>query len=151
VVDVRRQIEEYLDLLDMKYTWDEKENTFKLMFSERKDAKTYSPDEKDDGLSFSYTISISPGERWIQIYTDVIPITKIPEEKRGNVLLDLLRANRKYAEVCFDFDERRGVIGTSQEMMAQGLNFDTFREEFLAVPWAVKRFWTEIAKKHKLE
>jgi hypothetical protein len=48
-------------------------------------------------------------------------------------------------------DEARGVIGTSQEMMAQGLNFDEFREEFLAVPWAVKKFWSEVAKKHGLK
>ena len=35
-------------------------------------------------------------------------------------------------------------------MMIQGLNFDGVREEFLAVPWAVKKFWSEIAKKHGL-
>jgi hypothetical protein len=151
LVDVRRQIEEYLDLLDMKYAWDDKEGIFELVFSERKDAKTYTLQTKDDGMSFSYIINISPGERWVQIYTDVISLDKIAKEKRDDVLLDLLKANRKYAEVCFDFDESKGVIGTSQEMMVQGMNFDSFREEFLAVPWAVKRFWTEIAKKHKIE
>jgi hypothetical protein len=86
----------------------------------------------------------------VQIYADVFPISRIPEERQSNVFLDSLRANRKYAEVCFDYDDIKGVIGTSQEMMVQGLNFDTFREEFLAVPWAVKRFWTEIAKKNRL-
>jgi hypothetical protein len=151
LTDVKLQIEEYLKLLDMKYSWDEKDGIFELVFSERKDAKTYSPDAKDDGMSFSYSINISPGERWVQIYTDVIPVSDIPEEKRSTVFLDLLHANRKYAEVCFDFDKSRGMIGTSQEMMVQGMNFDTFREEFLAVPWAVKRFWIEIAKKHRLE
>lgn len=150
LVDLRRQIEEYLDLLDMKYTWDDKEGIFELIFSERKDAKTFTPDSKDNGKSFSYTIKILLGERWIQVYTDVIPIDKIPEEKRKDAFLDLLRANRKYAEVCFDFNESKGMIGTSQEMMVQGLNFDAFREEFLAVPWAVKRFWIEIAKKYKI-
>jgi hypothetical protein len=150
LADVRHQIEEYLNILDMKYSWDEKEGIFELVFSERKDAKTYSPDSEDDGASFSYSVRISPGERWVQIYADVFPISRTPDEKQSNVFLDLLQANRKYAEVCFDYDETKGVIGTSQEMMVQGLNFDTFREEFLAVPWAVKRFWTEIAKKHRL-
>jgi len=151
LVDLRKQIEEYLDLLDMKYTWDDKEGIFELVFSERKDAETYTPLTKNDGMSFSYTINISLGEQWLQIYTDVIPIDKIPVGKRSDVFLDLLRANRKYAEVCFDFDEAKGMIGTSQEMMVQGLNFDAFREEFLAVPWAVKRFWTEIAKKYNID
>jgi len=150
LVDVRRQVEEYLDLLDMKYIWDDKEGIFELVFSERKDALTYTPQAEDDGMSFSYTICISLGEQWIQIYTDVIPLEKIPKEKRSEVFLDLLRANRKYAEVCFDYDENRGMIGTSQEMMVQGLNFDAFKEEFLAVPWAVKRFWIEIAKNYKI-
>jgi hypothetical protein len=151
VVDVIRQIEDYLDLLGMKYTWNDKEGIFELVFSERKDAKTYAPDLEDDGLSFKYTIYIRPGDRWVQVYTDVISLDKIPEDKQNDVFLDLLRANRRYAEVCFDFDEAKGMIGTSQEMMAQGLNFDAFREEFLAVPWTVKRFWTEIAKKNELE
>lgn len=150
LVDIRRQIEEYLDLLDMKYTWDDKEGIFELVFSERKDKQTYTPQAEDDGMSFSYTICISPGEQWVQIYTDVFPLEEIPIEKRSDLFLDLLRANRKYAEVCFDYDENRRMIGTSQEMMVQGLNFDAFKEEFLAVPWAVKRFWIEIAMKHKI-
>jgi hypothetical protein len=151
VVDVIRQIEDYLDLLGMKYSWDDKEGIFELLFSERKDSKTYTPSLEDDGLSFKYTIYIRPGERWVQVYTDIISLDNIPKEKRDDVFLDLLRANRRYAEVCFDYDETKRIVGTSQEMMAQGLNFDAFREEFLAVPWAVKRFWTEIAKKHELE
>jgi hypothetical protein len=151
VVDVVTQIKDYLDLLGMKYTWDNKEAVFELVFSERKDAKTYTPNQESDGLSFKYTIYVHPGDRWVQVYTDVISLQHIPEKKRNHVFLDLLRANRKYAEVCFDFDEENGMIGTSQEMMSQGLNFDGFREEFLAVPWAVKCFWTEIAAKYELE
>lgn len=151
VVDIIEQIRDYLDLLGMKYVWDEKEGIFELVFSERKDAKTFTPDLEDDGLSFKYTIYVQPGERWVQVFTDVISLDRIPQEKRDSVFLDLLRANRRYAEVCFDFDEDKGMIGTSQEMMSQGLNFDAFREEFLAVPWTVKRFWTDIAKKHRIE
>ncbi|MBN2228206.1 MAG: hypothetical protein JW779_01360 [Candidatus Thorarchaeota archaeon] len=150
MVDTRRQIEDYLSLLDMKFTWDEKTGSFSLLFNERKDAKNYTPGAVDDDSTFKYTITIKPGERWIQIYADVYPIDQIPTDKRQDVFLDLLKTNRTYAEVCFDFDESRKTIGTSQEMMIQGLNFDGFREEFLAVPWAVKKFWTEIAKKHKL-
>jgi hypothetical protein len=151
LVEIRNQIEDYLNLLNMKHYWDEKVGVFELVFSERKDEQTASETTDDDALSFKYTLYIKPGLKWIQIYTDVYPIDKIPEEKRQGVFLDLLLSNRKYAEVCFDFDEPRGYIGTSQELMIQGLNFDGFREEFLAVPWAVKKFWTEIAKKHGLE
>ncbi len=151
MVDVRDQIEDYLNLLDMKYFWNEKETVFELVFSERKDELTANGSVEDNELTFKYTVFVKPGTKWIQIYTDVYPLSEIPEEKKPSVFLELLHANRKYAEVCFDFDEARGFIGTSQEMMVQGLTFDGFREEFLAVPWAVKKFWIEIAKKHGLE
>ncbi len=151
MVDVQSQIEEYLNLLDMKYYWNEEEGVFELVFSERKDELSVSESSEDDGLTFKYTIFIRPGTKWIQIHTDVFPLTRIPNQKKQLVFLDLLTSNRKYAEVCFDFDESRGCIGSSQEMMIRGLNFDLFREEFLAVPWAVKKFWTEIATKHGLE
>ena len=148
MVDIRKQIEGYLDLLNMKHTWDAKENVFELVFSERKDSKTATPDDAD---TFQYTVFVRPGAKWIQIYTDVYPITQIPKKKRDEVFLELLRANRNYAEVCFDYDKDKKFIGSSQEMMVQGLNFDGFREEFLAVPWAVKKFWSEIAPKFGLE
>ncbi|MGY5855605.1 MAG: hypothetical protein RTS72_03335 [Candidatus Thorarchaeota archaeon] len=151
MVEVRDQLEDYLNLLDMKHFWNEKETVFELVFSERKDEQTASESVEEDELSFKYTIFVKPGTKWVQVYTDVYPLSDIPEEKKSSVYLDLLGSNRKYAEVCFDFDEARGFIGTSQEMMVQGLTFDGFREEFLAVPWAVKKFWTEIAKKHGLE
>ena len=151
MVDIRSQIEEYLDLLNMKRYWNEKDGIFELIFNERKDEKAASYEAIDDKNHFQYSLFIRPGVKWIQIYTDVYPIDKIPENKRNAVFLDLLIANRKYAEVCFDYDTERGYIGTSQEMMIQGLNFDGFREEFLAVPWAVKNFWTEIASKHGLK
>ena len=148
MVDIKSQIEDYLDLLKMKHTWNARENVFELVFSERKDNKTATP---GDDNTFQYTIHVKPGTKWIQIYTEVYPLSKIPDKKRDKVLLELLLANRKYAEVCFDFDEERKFIGSSQEMMVQGLNFDGFREEFLAVPWAVKKFWTEIAPKFGLK
>ena len=151
MIDVRTQIEDYLDLLNMSYFWNEEEGVFELVFNERKDEQSASESTEEDALSFKYTLFVKPGLKWIQIYADVYPLNKIPEEKKQSVYLDLLHSNRKYAEVCFDLDEPRGFIGTSQEMMVQGLNFDGFRAEFLAVPWAVKKFWTEIAKKHDFE
>lgn len=151
MVDTRSQIEDYLTLLDMKYLWNEKEGFFELVFNERKDEASAGEVTEEDELSFKYTLFVKPGTKWIQIYADVYPLADISDEIRFDVLLDLLESNRKYAEVCFDFDEPRGYIGTSQEMMVNGLNFDGFRAEFLAVPWAVKKFWTEIAKKHNLE
>ncbi|MHA1613818.1 MAG: hypothetical protein ACTSYJ_03170 [Candidatus Thorarchaeota archaeon] len=148
MVDIKSQIEDYLDLLKMKHTWNARENVFELVFSERKDKKTATP---GDDNTFQYTVHVKLGTKWIQIYTEVYPLSKIPDKKRDKVLLELLLANRKYAEVCFDFDKDRKIIGSSQEMMVQGLNFDGFREEFLAVPWAVKKFWTEIAPKFGLK
>ena len=148
MVDTRTQIEDYLELLHMSYTWNDKEDHYELVFTERKDDKPVAPDDKD---TFQYKLFVKPGMKWIQIYTDIYPLKKIPEKKRGDVLMELLQANRKYAEVCFDFEKTNGQIGSSQEMMVQGLNFDSFREEFLAVPWAVKKFWTEIATKFNLD
>ncbi len=148
MVDVKSQIEDYLGLLNMKHTWNAKERVFELVFSERKDNKTATP---DDANTFQYTIYVKPGSKWIQIYTEVYKVASIPDKKRAEVLLELLLANRKYAEVCFDYNKSKGFIGSSQEMMVQGLNFDGFREEFLAVPWAVKKFWTEIAPKFGLK
>ncbi|MGY5872934.1 MAG: hypothetical protein RTV72_11855 [Candidatus Thorarchaeota archaeon] len=148
MVDIKSQIEDYLDLLDMKHSWNEKKGFFELVFSERKDHKTATP---EDSNTFQYTIYVKPGGKWIQIYTEIYPLTNIPDKKKEEVFLELLLANRKYAEVCFDYDKERKYIGSSQEMMVQGLNFDGFREEFLAVPWAVKKFWTEIAPKFGLK
>jgi len=151
LVEIQDQIEDYLEILDMKYTWNDKESMFELLFNERKDGKAASPEMTDDDNTFQYALYIRPGMKWIQIYTNIYPLDKIPDSKRLAVFLSLLEANRKYAEVSFDYDKDRGYIGTSQEMMIQGLNFDLFREEFLAVPWAVKTFWTEIASKHGLK
>ncbi len=148
MVDIKSQIEDYLGLLNMKHTWNAKESVFELVFSERKDNKTATP---DDDKTFQYTIYVQPGSKWIQIYTEVYKLANIPDKKRAEVFLELLLANRKYAEVCFDYNKAKGFIGSSQEMMVQGLHFDGFREEFLAVPWAVKKFWTEIAPKFGLK
>ncbi|MCK4568058.1 MAG: hypothetical protein KAU48_12205 [Candidatus Thorarchaeota archaeon] len=148
MVDIKSQIEDYLGLLNMKHTWNAKESVFELVFSERKDNKTATP---DDDKTFQYTIYVQPGSKWIQIYTEVYKLANIPDKKRAEVFLELLLANRKYAEVCFDFNKAKGFIGSSQEMMVQGLNFDGFRAEFLAVPWAVKKFWAEIAPKFGLK
>ncbi len=150
-MDLRAQVADYLDLLKMKYKWNDEESCFELIFTERKDEQPAAPEPTEDSdLYFKYTIKIGIGERWVQVYCDIYPLDKIPKEKREEVLLDLLSFNRKYAEVCFDYDESTGVIGTSQEQMVQGFNFDGFREEFFAVPWAVKKFWSDIAKKHGL-
>lgn len=148
MVNIKSQIEDYLELLDMQYTWNSKKKFFELVFSERKDSKIATP---DDDSAFQYTIFIQPGSKWIQIYADIYPLNNIPEKKREKIFLELLLANRKYAEVCFDYDNDRKCIGTSQEMMVNGLNFDGFRAEFLATPWAVKKFWTEIAPKFNLK
>lgn len=146
--DIRKQLKDYLDLLGMVYKWNEKEGAFELEFKERKDEKPASESSQED--TFRYIIMVRPSKNWVQVYTDIYLLDKIPEERRDKVLLDLLRCNRDYAEVCFDYDSDRKSIGTSQEMMIQGLTFDLFRGEFLAVPWAVKKFWTEVAKKHSL-
>jgi hypothetical protein len=150
-MDIKTQLSEYLDLLDMKYIWNDEEGLFELEFTERKDEKpaTYAPEE-DEEKYFRYIIKIRPGEKWIQVYCDIFKLEDIPMTKRDDIFLELLSMNRRYAEVCYDFDEERGTLGTSQEMQIVGVNFDVFREEFLAVPWSVKRFWTEVATKFEL-
>lgn len=147
-MEVRTQLSEYLDLLKMKYVWNDEEGLFELEFSERKDEEpaAHTP-EGDEDKYFRYTIKIKPGEKWIQIYCDIYKLEDLPQSKRDDVFQELLSMNRRYAEVCYDYDEKRGFIGTSQEMQIIGLNFDVFREEFLAVPWSVKKFWTEVATK----
>ena len=147
--DIKEQLKDYLDLLGMVYKWNEKEGAFELEFQERKDEKPASKASQED--TFRYMIKVRPSKNWVQVYTDIYSLEKIPGEKRDKVFLDLLRCNRDYAEVCFDYDSDRKIIGTSQEMMIQGLTFDLFRGEFLAVPWAVKKFWAEVAKNHGLE
>ncbi|TFG08464.1 hypothetical protein EU538_07035 [Candidatus Thorarchaeota archaeon] len=149
-MQIKEQITDYLNLLEMKHAWNEKKGRFELVFTERKDEKPASS-SADDEEQFKYTICIQPTDKWVQVYCDVLPLKEVSPEVRQDLFLDLLAMNRKYAEVCFDFDKKRQVIGTSQEMMVQGFHFDSFRAEFLAVPWAVKRFWTEIAEKYNLK
>ncbi|TFG11902.1 hypothetical protein EU537_10965 [Candidatus Thorarchaeota archaeon] len=150
-MDIRSQIEEYFDLLDMKYEWNEDAEAFELVFRERKDELPAKAGFEEDGNYFRYSIWVKPMTKWIQIWCDVYSLEDIPADKREKVFLDLLQSNREYAEVCFDYEKDRQMIGTSQEMMIQGLNFDAFREEFLAVPWSVKKFWTKIAKDYELK
>ncbi len=151
MTDLKKQIAEYLELMRLRYGWNEQTGCFELPFTERKDAlpmtTTISPQDKS---VFRYTVMIRPTDKWVEIYTDICPLASIPVEKQVPFLLDLLAANRKYAEVCFDYDERRGTIGTSQEILSSSLNFDIFRNEFGAIPWAVKKFWSEIASKYGL-
>ncbi len=150
MVDVKAQIADYLEILKMKYLWNEKESSFELVFTERKDGRPIASSAADTRSQFNYTIKVKVAEKWIQVSSNIISLDDIPEEKRLPLAIELLSSNRKFPEVCFDLDETRRMIGTSQEMMTQGLNFDTFREEFLAVPWSVKRFWTDLAKRHGL-
>ncbi|MHA1960053.1 MAG: hypothetical protein ACW99U_07470 [Candidatus Thorarchaeota archaeon] len=146
-----KQIAEYLDLLNFSYKWNEAEGTFHLVFAEKIDGKDPDSGRKDEKGKVEYTIRISVSSNWVQVHTDIYEIDKIPDEKKSEVMLDLLAANRKYAEVCFDFNETSRCIGTSQEQSKRALSFDTFKAEFLAVPWAVRKFWSDIAKKHNLE
>jgi hypothetical protein len=151
IMEIKTQLGEYLDLLKMKYVWQDEGGLFELQFTERKDEKpaSHAPDE-DEEKYFRYTIKIKPGEKWIQVYCDIYKLDDIPQTKRDDVFMELLTMNRRYAEVCYDFDEGSKTIGTSQEMQVTGLNFDIFREEFLAVPWSVKKFWTDVATKFEL-
>ncbi len=150
MMDVREQIEDYFKLMGLKYTWNSVAHRFELGFTERKDERPASPTVEDEA-TFRYTVNVEITDKWVQVYCDVYELEKVPADRREAVLIDLLSLNRKYAEVCYDYDPRRGMIGTSQEMLVQGLNFDLFRDEFMAVPWAVKRFWVEIAATHGLE
>jgi hypothetical protein len=146
---IKEQLQDYMDLLNLVYKWKEKDGVFELEFSERKDEKPAT--EASHADTFQYIITVRPGKQWVRVYCDIYPLDELPKEKQDAVLLDLLRCNRDYAEVCFDYDKNRKMIGSSQEMMVQGLSFDLFRGEFLAVPWAVKKFWSEVAKKHGLK
>jgi len=150
-MDIRSQIEDYFDLLDMKYEWNDDAEAYELVFRERKDELPAKAGVEEDGKYFRYSIWVKPMTKWIQIWCDVYPIEDIPSDMKDEVFLSLLKSNREYAEVCFDYDKERDMIGTSQEMMIQGLNFDGFREEFLAVPWSVKKFWTTIAEDYDLK
>ena len=96
-LDTRAQIQDYLDLLNMTHSWNEKEDVLELVFSERKDAIPADTSTASDDDQFIYTIRI--GGRWVQIFCDVYSLDDIPDEKRSEVILDLLGANRKYAEV----------------------------------------------------
>ena len=68
-MEIKTQLSEYLDLLKMKYVWNDEEVLFELEFTERKDEQpaTHSPDG-DEEKYFRYTIKIKPGEKWVQIY-----------------------------------------------------------------------------------
>ncbi len=151
MTDVKKQIADYMEFMRLRFGWNEQTGCFELPFTERKDVQPMTTSASQQAPVFKYVIYVRPTDKWVEIYTDVYPLARVPPDKQMPFLLDLLAANRKYAEVCFDFDERRGMIGTSQEILTHGLNFDLFRDEFGAVPWAVKKFWSDIAPKYGLE
>lgn len=150
MADVKAQIAGYLELLKMKYLWNEKESSFELIFTERKDGRPIAASAGDTKSQFNYTVKVKISEKWVQVSSNIIPIDAIPEEKRLSLLTELMSSNRKFPEVCYDIDEPRRMIGTSQETLLEGLNFDTFRAEFLAVPWSVRNFWADSAKRYGL-
>ncbi|MEM2143017.1 MAG: hypothetical protein QXQ81_07170 [Candidatus Thorarchaeota archaeon] len=147
---IRSQIEQYFKIMRLKYTWKPDAQCYELAFTERKDGLPVSQTTTSDPQQFNYMVRVKIGDAWIQIFADLCPIDRVPRDRLQELLIDLMRCNREIPEVCFDYNVATSNIGTSQETMVQGLNFDVFRAEFYAVPWAVRYFWSHIAGKYGL-
>ncbi len=133
-MSIHERIMKYLDLLGIKYNYDERNNQFTIVY---------------DVEGHRVFVSININEKWIEIMAPMLSKDLIPQDNEVEFYKDLLFANHKFAEVCFDVDAD-GNIGTSQELLVSALTFDYFEEEFRAVPYAALHFWKNIAPKYNI-
>ncbi len=134
ILPVQDRIKKYLDLLGIKYNYDTEKNEFGIVY-EIEGHRVY--------------VTISSNEKWIEIMAPLLSKDLVPKDKESEFYKELLYANHKFAEVCFDVDSE-GNIGTSQELLVSALTFDYFEEEFRAVPFAALHFWKNIAPKYNI-
>ncbi len=95
-------------------------------------------------------VSVSKDRSWVSIKAPLYPLDKIKNEKKFDLLLELLRANNKSPEFAFDLDEK-DIIGVTEDIYVPALTFDVFFEELMAVLRAIKYFYSDIAIKYELD
>ena len=128
---IKEKIEKYLTLMNLKFDWNPELKAFLLNY-------------RIEGRK--YTVIIDWTNNWIVMRAEILPASEVPRNRIEMLCRLLLRANHDLPEVRYDLDEE-GNIGTSQQVEIDACLFDVFEEEFYAVPFAIKYFWTDIAPK----
>ncbi len=127
------KLKAFLDILNFSYLIDPKTRTLIVPIAVR----------DEGGNLHKHEIIITVENTWIVSRTRVISIPKIPADVRERLYKILLRANADMPECNFGIDKDDNIVLT-QSILITALHFEGFAEEFLAIPAALKYFWSGI-------
>ncbi len=77
-------------------------------------------------------ILVIPTEKWIRIITRLDKLEEIPEDKRHELLIELLKSTHNHPEISFGIDEDGYIVSVEDEYV-YAFYFDVFEEEYTAV------------------
>ncbi|MFX0114258.1 MAG: hypothetical protein ACFFB3_06905 [Candidatus Hodarchaeota archaeon] len=118
-----KEIGEWLRQMGLKYKLDSKKMTFSVIYEEG---------------GKHWDIRVFVGKHWIQIAARLAKASDVPEDKKMQIMEQLLKANYELNEVTFSMDEDGNYY--SENDVPKVSNFENFRSEFTAVPFGI-RYW----------
>jgi len=104
---------------------------------------------KDKVGDIPIEIIVIPTEKWVRILTKFDKIDDIPEERRYEFLMELLKATNDHPEISFGIDED-GYIVSIEDEYVYAFYFDVFEEEYTAVLASID-IYEKIKKKILME
>jgi len=104
---------------------------------------------KDKVGDIPIEIIVIPTEKWVRILTKFDKIDDIPEERRYEFLMELLKATNDHPEISFGIDED-GYIVSIEDEYVYAFYFDVFEEEYTAVLASIE-IYEKIKKKTLME
>ncbi len=87
---------------------------------------------------------------WVWMKAQIVSLSDVPEEKRCDLLRDLLRAHSELNEVRYELSSSE-VVGTTQEIPLEGLNLDNFRSEFTALIFGIEYFMDNLVDRYGID
>lgn len=104
---------------------------------------------KDKVGDIPIEIIVIPTEKWVRILTKFDKIDDIPEERRYEFFMELLKATNDHPEISFGIDED-GYIVSIEDEYVYAFYFDVFEEEYTAVLASID-IYEKIKKKILME
>jgi hypothetical protein len=123
-----REVGEWLSQMGLKFKLDSKKMTFSVIYEE---------------AGKHWDIRVFVGKHWIQIAARLAKASDIPEDKKAQIMEEMLKANYELNEVTFSMDKEGNCY--SENDVPKVSNFENFRSEFTAVPFGIRHWMENIA------